>query len=68
MIGITEIAPEVYRVDNGRGRAWTVYMNQAVPRIETESGARICPESNLGSKILKLITLQHPKAPYLSTV
>ena len=68
MIDITEVAPKVYRVNNGRGRAWIAYLNNTVPRIETESGARIQPDGHLGSKILKLINLQHPKTPYLGTV
>lgn len=39
MISIVEIAPKVYRVDNGKGRSWTASLNTPAPRIENESGA-----------------------------
>ncbi len=68
MISTSEIAPSIYRIDSGRGRVWTANLSSATLLIETESGARIRVDSDLGSKILRLIALRHPRAPYLSTV
>lgn len=48
MISIVEIAPKVYRVDNGKGRSWTASLNTPAPRIENESGAAINPSGSLG--------------------
>jgi len=64
MIAITEIAPKVYAVDNGKGRRWTAHLNTPAPRIENESGAAIDPEGSLGSKMLRLIAAQFPNPPY----
>ena len=63
MIETSEITPQVYRVDNGRGRRWTVTLSSIEPRIETESGARIRSDGDLGEKLLRLIALKHLRAP-----
>lgn len=52
MISIVEIAPKVYRVDNGKGRSWTASLNTPAPRIENESGAAINPSGSLGVSML----------------
>lgn len=64
MISIVEIAPKVYRVDNGKGRSWTASLNTPAPRIENESGAAINPSGSLGVSMLRLIAAKFPPIPY----
>lgn len=68
MITIREIAPKVYRVDNGKGRAWTASLLTPEPRITNESGALLDPNGSLGVKMRKLIALRFPEAPYKHAV
>lgn len=64
MINVTELAPETYAVDNGKGRRWTVSLSASTPRIENEFGAKLDPHGGLGLKLARLVALRFPRVPY----